>query len=74
MEKAFSLEAYLSKVLHKEESDEIEPLARFRQICSIVEAEFDKEWDETDDMAKNRKLEREKRAMMGFSAETAFYK
>ncbi|WP_251617092.1 ATPase, T2SS/T4P/T4SS family [Senimuribacter intestinalis] len=74
MEKAFSLEAYLSKVLHKEESAEIEPLARFRQICSIVEAEFDKEWDETDDMAKNRKLEREKRAMMGFSAETAFYK
>lgn len=74
MEKAFSLEDYLSKVLQKEDGVKVEPLERFHQICSIVESEFDKEWDETDDMAKNRKLEREKRAMMGFSEETTFYK
>ena len=49
-------------------------MERFRQICGVIEKEFDKEWDETDDLAKNRKLEREKKAIMGFSEETEFYK
>lgn len=74
MEKAFSLEEYLSKTLQIQEGEKADPMERFLQICAAVEREFDKEWDETDDLAKNRKLEREKRAIMGFSEETSFYK
>ena len=74
MEKAFSLEEYMSRALSRKEPEKTDPMERFLQICSVVEREFDKEWDETDDPAKNRKLEREKRAMMGFAEETRFYK
>lgn len=74
MEKAFSLEEYMSGVLQNREPEKMDPMERFQQICAMVEREFDKEWDETDDLAKNRKLEREKRAMMGFDEETRFYK
>ena len=74
MEKAFSLEEYLSRTLQSDEEEKSDPMERFRQICGVIEKEFDKEWDETDDLAKNRKLEREKKAIMGFSEETEFYK
>ena len=74
MEKEFCLEEYLNRAAASEVSAESDDMAKFEQICRIVEAEFDKEWKETDDEAKNRKLEREKRAIMGFSEETAFYK
>lgn len=74
MEKAFSLEEYLSRTLCGDEEEKTDPMERFRQICEVIEKEFDKEWDETDDLAKNRRLEREKKAIMGFSEETEFYK
>ena len=47
---------------------------RFREICEIVQAAFDKDWDETDDASKNRKLEREKKAIIGYESEANFYK
>ena len=74
MEKEFCLEEYLNRAAASEFFEEKDDMARFEQICRIVEAEFDKEWKETDDEAKNRKLGREKRAIMGFEEETAFYK
>ncbi len=74
MEKEFCLEEYLNRAAASDFFEEKDDMARFEQICRIVEAEFDKEWKETDDEAKNRKLGREKRAIMGFEEETAFYK
>ena len=74
MEKTFSLEQYLHHMMQHADPVKTEPMEQFQQICAVVEREFDKEWDETDDLAKNRKLEREKKAMMGFSEETTFYK
>lgn len=74
MEKTFSLEEYMSRTLKKNQPEREDPMERFQQICALVEREFDREWDETDDLAKNRKLEREKRAIMGFEEETRFYK
>lgn len=73
MEKEFCLEEYMSRVLKQEDGPGRE-LERFYQICRIVELEFDKEWNETDDAAKNRKLEKEKLAIMGAEEETSFYK
>ena len=74
MEKEFCLEEYLNKALSKEETKESSFMEQFYAVCQVVEAEFDKEWNETDDESKNRKLEREKRAIMGFEEETRFYK
>ena len=74
MEKEFCLEEYLHRAAVPAVSAEKDNMAVFEQICRIVEAEFDKEWQETDDEAKNRKLNREKKAIMGFEEETAFYK
>ena len=73
MEKAFSLEEYLSRNLQVRDNRAEDPV-KFQEICEAVEREFDKEWDETDDQSKNRKLEREKRAIMGHEEETRFYK
>ena len=74
MEKEFCLEEYLHRAAVPAVSAEKDNMAVFEQICRIVEAEFDKEWQETDDEAKNRKLNREKKAIMRFEEETAFYK
>lgn len=74
MEKEFCLEEYLNKALSKEEAEESSFIDQFYAVCQVVEAEFDKEWNETNDESKNRKLEREKRAIMGFEEETRFYK
>ncbi|MGF6375190.1 hypothetical protein M2140_000224 [Clostridiales Family XIII bacterium PM5-7] len=51
-----------------------ENLKEFMAICKSVENTFDREWQETDDFAKNEKLEREKQAIMGNPAATKFYK
>ncbi|MEE0741182.1 MAG: ATPase, T2SS/T4P/T4SS family [Emergencia sp.] len=74
MEKAFCLESYLNKLRQAETDGETTDPDRFYRICRIIEQEFNKEWNETDDETKNRKLEREKRAIMGFEEETVFYK
>ena len=51
----------------KEEYDD------FYQLCRMVEDVFEEDWRETDESAKSRKLEREKRAIMGFEKERFFY-
>lgn len=74
MEREFFLDKFLdneTKALGGNVDDFEE---RFKDICKIVEDAFDKDWDETEDGAKNRKLEREKRAIMGFEIEMDFYK
>ncbi len=43
-------------------------------MCRLVKEVFDGEWDDTDDEVKRKRLEREKRAIMGAEEETAFYK
>ncbi|WP_425757197.1 ATPase, T2SS/T4P/T4SS family [Ihubacter sp. rT4E-8] len=72
-EKEFCLEAYMSKALKQEEHPGSE-MDRFQRVCRIVASEFDKEWNETDDAAKNRKLEKEKKAIMGAEEEMTYYK
>lgn len=74
MEKAFCLEEYLNGLRRAQISGEESETDSFYRICRIVEAEFDQEWNETDDETKTRKLEREKRAIMGFEEETRFYR
>lgn len=46
----------------------------FSQVCQWVAEAFDREWEGSDDDGKTAKLEREKRAIMGFSKEMAYYK
>lgn len=45
----------------------------FYQLCSRVEQIFEEDWRETDETAKTRKLEREKRAIMGFEKERTYF-
>lgn len=46
----------------------------FFQLCAYVESVFEEDFRETDEMGKARKLEREKRAIIGYERETRFYK
>ncbi len=45
----------------------------FYHLCRRVEEIFEADWRETDEMAKARKLEREKRAIIGYEKERTFY-
>lgn len=45
----------------------------FYHLCQLVEELFEADWRETDESAKSRKLEREKRAIMGHERERQFY-
>lgn len=74
MEKEFCLETYLQKNSHVEQEVKMGQMEKFHLVCQRILREFDKEWNETDDQAKHRKLEREKKAIMGYEAETRFYK
>ncbi|MBR3756215.1 MAG: Flp pilus assembly complex ATPase component TadA [Firmicutes bacterium] len=78
MEKVFDLESYMQNHMalagDKLQDKECNNIDRFFRICEIVRQTFDQEWKETDDLAKQRKLEREKRAMMGYEEEMSFYK
>lgn len=46
----------------------------FYQICSAVEAVFEADWKEADEEGKEKKLEREKRAIIGYEREQSYYK
>ncbi|MEG0924237.1 MAG: ATPase, T2SS/T4P/T4SS family [Anaerovoracaceae bacterium] len=74
MEREFFLDKFLDNETKASRGNVDNLEERFKDICKIVEDAFDKDWDETDDGAKNRKLEREKRAIMGFEIEMDFYK
>ena len=74
MEKAFHLETYLQNRMTEQCEDGKDYLAHFFHICEVVRQTLDQEWKETDEFAKKRKLEREKKAMMGFESEMKFYK
>ena len=74
METEFCLETYLQKNLQPTEEKPLDQMEQFEGLCRLIQHEFDKEWSETDDLAKKRKLEREKKAIMGFEGETRFYK
>ena len=47
----------------------------FLTACSVVRAVFDREWDIiADDHSRNLRLEREKRAIIGYELEVGYYK
>ncbi len=74
MLKEFSIEEYLNKKIEQEKKSETDKSVWFASVCEVVESEFNKEWQETDDDIKNRKLEKEKRALMGYPDEMKYYK
>lgn len=43
-------------------------------MCRLVKKALDREWDDTDEDVKRKRLEREKNAIIGEETETAFYK
>lgn len=45
----------------------------FYQICDMVAQAFEEDWRDADEIAKGRKLEREKRAIMGYERECRYY-
>ena len=74
MDKKFDFEEYLSRREGQETKKYDDSEEGFRAICQLVERVFDTEWEETDDKTKNLKLEKEKRAMIGYEQETGYYK
>ncbi|MBR4019776.1 MAG: hypothetical protein IKI99_00520, partial [Firmicutes bacterium] len=63
-----------NRMMPAAEAAPMEQTNRFMDICEMVRQVFDQEWKETDDTVKKRKLEREKKAMMGYEEEMRFYK
>ena len=55
-------------------TDSSTDMESFYHVCRAVESAFEKEWERTDEEAKRIKLEREKRAIMGYPGEMEFYK
>ena len=45
----------------------------FYQLCRMAETLFEEDCRDTDELAKARKLEREKRAIMGYEKERMFF-
>lgn len=74
LEKEFVLAEFLDKNINKSTLGLDEKDQRFDSICKYVSEIFDREWSETDDAAKNLKLEREKKAIMGYEVEMGYYK
>lgn len=74
MEKAFQLETYLQSTMAETMGEKLDKMERFFHVCEVVRRTFDQEWKETEELAKKRNLEREKRAMMGYEEEMTFYK
>lgn len=72
MEKTFDLESYVRTTAG--DSDAQVGEEAFRRICEAVRLVFDSEWNATDEIARNRKLAREKRAIIGYEQEVGFYK
>ncbi len=72
--KEFMLEEFLDSNIIKELPVKASNSDDFEEICKIVSFEFDKDWENTEDKVKNLKLEREKKAIMGYPAETKYYK
>lgn len=68
----FSLEEYLGRLKNSEKSDG--ERNSFKNVCAIIEESFEREWEHTDEIAKSIKLEREKRAIMGYESEMNYYK
>ena len=46
----------------------------FEEVCRRVEAAFERDWQAAGEMARMERLEREKRAIMGYEDETLWYK
>lgn len=46
----------------------------FESLVAAVEAILEKEWQNAEEFEKQGKLEKEKKAIMGFSEEIEFYK
>lgn len=68
----FSLEEYLGRLKSSEKSGNEQN--SFKNVCAIIEELFEREWEHTDEIAKSIKLEREKRAIMGYESEMNYYK
>ena len=46
----------------------------FEEVCRQVEAELENRWKSADEMDRMMRLEKEKRAIMGFEEEIAEYR
>ena len=54
--------------------DKRECFEDFYCLCNIIGEHFDREWKEADEWEKEERLSREKKAIMGYEEETAYYK
>lgn len=53
--------------------DQYKDYYQFFNLCETIGEIFDREWREADESEKQERLETEKKAIMGYSAETDFY-
>lgn len=74
MVKEFDLEEYMNRISSRSCDFNKGGEEGFLAVCELVGRQFDSDWENTDDKAKNIKLEREKRAIIGYEKEVGYYK
>ncbi|HKK96463.1 MAG TPA: ATPase, T2SS/T4P/T4SS family [Anaerovoracaceae bacterium] len=70
-------EFYIDRLINKNDKGIAaygEKNIEFQEICKIVKFELDEDWNRTKEQFKISKLEREKRAIIGYEKETEYYK
>ena len=68
----FCLDRYLNDKEHNEERSK--KTYKFQEICKMIRSTLEDDWNNTKDEFKANKLEREKRAIIGYDLETKYYK
>ena len=74
MDRKFDLQEYMNRELPESRGAGSTEEEIFRGVLDMVSRQFDLDWERTDDQAKNMKLEREKRAIIGYDREVKYYK
>ena len=74
MEERYNLEKYLKGRRAGAGDTGIPGEEGFAAVCEIVERCFEAEWEKSDDRSRNMRLEREKRAIIGYEKEVRYYK
>ena len=69
MARAFDLEEYMREAGKSRRPAMPEGEEAFAAICETVRAAFDSDWRSADEGARDRRLEREKRAIIGYDKE-----
>ncbi len=70
----FFLDNFLNDTVHSKKENSTEKIIPFKEICQFIKDAFGEEWESSDEILKESKLEREKDAIIGKEYAVNFYR